>query len=73
MVLLNLTWICKLRFYQVQLIGVYIKGVTLLLLAEFISGFSNKMIYLNFLVLLTRFMKKESYEIGTLGWLIAWY
>jgi hypothetical protein len=31
------------------------------------------MIYLNFLVLLTRFLSKDLYEKGTLGWFIIGY
>jgi hypothetical protein len=30
-------------------------------------------LYLNFLVLLTRFLTKDLYEKGTMGWFIAGY
>jgi len=47
--------------------------VNLLLVAEFIAGMFGKVAYLNFLLLLTRFMKRSGYEAGTLGWLIVGY
>jgi hypothetical protein len=55
------------------LLGVNSKNVNLLLVAEFIAGMFGKVAYLNFLLLLTRFMKRSGYEAGTLGWLIVGY
>lgn len=49
------------------------RSVPLLLAGEVISGFSLKVVYLNFLVLLTRFLGKKAYEATTLGWLITRY
>jgi MFS family permease len=60
----NLAWVC-------QFMGVRAHSVPLLITSEFVSGVASKMIYLSFLVILTRFLKKTSYEMGTLGWLIV--
>jgi hypothetical protein len=57
----------------VQFAGVYYSSVTLLFLSEVNSGIFNKSIYVSFLVLLTRFLKKDAYELGTLAWFIALY
>jgi hypothetical protein len=52
-------------------VGVHYRSMTLLLLGEIISGMANKLIYISFIVLLTRFMKRDGYELGTLIWYIT--
>ena len=52
-------------------LGVHLGNTTLLFLGEIISGISNKMVYVSFMVILTRFMKREGYELGTLVWYIT--
>lgn len=49
----------------------HLGSTTLLFLGEIISGASNKIIYVSFIVILTRFMKREGYELGTLIWYIT--
>jgi hypothetical protein len=43
------------------------------LIAEVISGFSNKLFYIALLVLMTRFMSKNGYEMATLLWFSSLY
>lgn len=57
----------------VQFIGITTHDIPLLIISEFIAGFSNKMVYLNVLVLLTRFLSKKDYEMGTVGWFVIQY
>jgi hypothetical protein len=57
----------------VQFIGVYTGSVILLFLADIIHGIAGKLIYINLMVMLTRFLKREDYELATLGWFIFKY
>lgn len=61
------------KYNAVQFLGITTHDIPLLIISEFISGFSNKMVYLNVLVLLTRFLNKKDYEMGTIGWLVIQY
>jgi hypothetical protein len=45
----------------------------LLAISEIFLGFAGKTIYVNFLILSTRFLGKEDYENVTVGWLIIGY
>lgn len=51
--------------------GVHYSSMSLLLLGEVISGIANKIVYVGIIVMLTRFMKRDGYELGTLIWYIT--
>lgn len=50
--------------------GVYTHSISHLAISEFIFGFTNKLVYLNLLVMLTRFMNKKDCGTATLAWFV---
>ena len=47
--------------YLFQILGVQFKNTMFLKFAEFITGFSTKVIELNIMVMFTRFLNKNDY------------
>lgn len=72
-ILFNVTCLRTQKINAVQFIGINTQNIPLLIISEFVTGFSNKMVYLNCLVLLTRFLNKSDYEMGTVGWFVIQY
>lgn len=64
-----------LIFLSVSTLFTFLGGMnqnsSFLVMSEVILGFANKVVCLNALIILTRFLEKKDYEMATIGWSIC--
>ena len=73
LILINIGILGNYKDISAQYVGINQNIITLLWMAEIIYGFSGKVVYVNVLIICTRFLRKSLYEGTSVGWYIVAY